>query len=117
MVVDAKTGRILHAENEDALRHPASITKVMTLYLLFEQLERGKLRLDTPLDGVGLRRRARRRRSSASRPAQTIEVEDAIKALVTKSANDIAVVVAENLAGSEDEFAEHDDRARRARSA
>ena len=49
MVVDAKTGRTLHAENEDALRHPASVTKVMTLYLLFEQLERGRIALDTPL--------------------------------------------------------------------
>ena len=50
MVVDAKTGRTLHAENEDALRHPASVTKVMTLYLLFEQLERGKVALDTPFE-------------------------------------------------------------------
>src|SRR5687767_13224817 len=49
MVVDAKTGRVMHAENEDALRHPASVTKVMTLYLLFEQLERGKVALETPL--------------------------------------------------------------------
>ena len=49
MVVDAKTGRTLHAENEDALRHPASVTKVMTLYLLFEQLERGRISLATPL--------------------------------------------------------------------
>jgi D-alanyl-D-alanine carboxypeptidase len=48
MVVDAKTGRTLHAENEDAPRHPASVTKVMTLYLLFEQLERGKISLSTP---------------------------------------------------------------------
>src|SRR3954469_24024475 len=49
MVVDAKTGRVLHAQNEDALRPPASITKVMTLYLLFEQLDRGKLTLSSPL--------------------------------------------------------------------
>jgi len=49
MVVDAKTGRVLHAQNEDAPRHPASVTKVMTLYLLFEQLEKGRLSLDTPL--------------------------------------------------------------------
>ena len=49
MVVDAKTGRTLHAQNEDALRHPASVTKVMTLYLVFEQLERGRLSLNTPL--------------------------------------------------------------------
>src|SRR5688500_4390233 len=49
MVVDVKTGRVLHAQNEDALRYPASVTKVMTLYLLFEQLERGRITLDTPL--------------------------------------------------------------------
>src|SRR3712207_8811815 len=49
MVVDAKTGRTLYAENEDEPRFPASVTKVMTLYLLFEQLERGKVSLSTPL--------------------------------------------------------------------
>ncbi|HEV2559889.1 MAG TPA: serine hydrolase [Microvirga sp.] len=113
MVVDVKTGRVLHAENEDALRFPASITKVMTLYLLFEQLERGKLSLDTPL-----RVSANAARQAPSKigfdPGETIAVEDAIKALVTKSANDVAVTVAENLAGSEDEFAE--EMTRRARS-
>ena len=105
MVVDAKTGRVLHSVNETALRHPASITKVMTLYLLFEQLERGKLELDSPL-----RISAYAARQAPSKlglaPGDTIEVEDAIKALVTKSANDIAVAVAENLGGSEEAFAE-----------
>lgn len=105
IVVDAKTGKVLDAENADAIRHPASITKVMTLYLLFEQLEAGRVRLNTPLTVS-----AYAARQSPSKlglpPGQTIEVEDAILALVTKSANDIAVVVAENLAGSEDAFAE-----------
>src|SRR6478609_9093616 len=50
IVVDANTGATMHGTNTDALRHPASLTKIMTLYLLFEQLEAGKLRLDTPLD-------------------------------------------------------------------
>jgi D-alanyl-D-alanine carboxypeptidase len=113
MVVDAKTGRTLHGQNEDALRHPASVTKVMTLYLLFEQLERGKLSLSTPL-----RVSANAARQAPSKlsldPGETIEVEDAIKALVTKSANDVAVVVAENLAGSEEAFAEQ--MTRKARS-
>lgn len=113
LVVDAKTGRILDAENADALRHPASITKVMTLYLLFEQLERGKLSL-----GSELRISANAARQAPSKlglaPGSTIEVEDAIKALVTKSANDIAVAVAENLAGSEAEFAEQMTRKARA---
>jgi D-alanyl-D-alanine carboxypeptidase len=105
MVVDAKTGKTLFAENEDALRHPASITKVMTLYLLFEQLEKGRYRLDSPLTVT-----ARAARQAPSKlgldPGETIEVEDAIKAIVTKSANDIAVTVAENIAGSEGAFAE-----------
>src|SRR5919112_2146144 len=113
MVVDAKTGRILHAQNEDALRHPASITKVMTLYLLFEQLERGKVSLSTRF-----RVSANAARQAPSKlgldPGETIEVEDAIKALVTKSANDVAVVVAENLAGSEEAFAEQMTRKARA---
>ncbi len=113
MVVDVKTGRTLHAENEDALRHPASVTKVMTLYMLFEQLEKGTLSLDS-----GLRVTAHAARQSPSKlylkPGDTISVEDAIKALVTKSANDVAATVAENLAESEDEFAEMMTRKARA---
>jgi D-alanyl-D-alanine carboxypeptidase len=105
MVVDAKTGRVLHAENEDAPRYPASVTKVMTLYLLFEQLERGRIALDTPLR-VSANAAAQPPSKLALQPGDTIEVEDAIKALVTKSANDVAVVVAENLAGSTEAFAE-----------
>jgi D-alanyl-D-alanine carboxypeptidase len=113
MVVDAKTGRVMHAENEDALRHPASVTKVMTLYLLFEQLERGKVALDTPL-AVSAHASMQAPSKLNLRPGATIAVEDAIKALVTKSANDVAVVVAENLGGSEEEFAEMMTRKARA---
>jgi D-alanyl-D-alanine carboxypeptidase len=105
MVVDAKTGRVLHAQNEEALRHPASVTKVMTLYLLFEQLERGRFALDTPLQ-VSAHASVQAPSKLGLRPGSTIEVENAIKALVTKSANDAAVVVAENIAGSEEAFAE-----------
>ncbi|MHB2168086.1 serine hydrolase [Alsobacter sp. R-9] len=105
MVVDAKTGRVLHATNEDATRHPASVTKVMTLYLLFEQMERGRFNLNSELKISAFA--ARQAPSKLGlRPGETIEVEDAIKALVTKSANDIAVAVAENIAGSEEAFAE-----------
>jgi D-alanyl-D-alanine carboxypeptidase len=113
MVVDAKTGRVLHAQNEDAPRHPASVTKVMTLYLLFEQIEKGRIALDTPLQ---VSSNASRQAPSklGLRPGSTIEVEDAIKALVTKSANDVAVVVAENLGGSEEAFAEQMTRKARA---
>jgi D-alanyl-D-alanine carboxypeptidase len=105
MVVDVKTGKVLMAQNEDELRHPASITKVMTLYLLFEQLERGRYRLDSDLT-VSARAERQAPSKLGLRAGQTIEVEDAIKALVTKSANDVAVTVAENIGGSEDAFAE-----------
>jgi D-alanyl-D-alanine carboxypeptidase len=105
MVVDANTGKTLYAENEDALRHPASITKVMTLYLLFEQLDRGKLRLDSELTVSDFASRQAPTKLGL-RPGSTIQVEDAIKGLVTKSANDAAVAIAENIAGSEEAFAE-----------
>ncbi|MGL4727960.1 MAG: D-alanyl-D-alanine carboxypeptidase family protein, partial [Bosea sp. (in: a-proteobacteria)] len=105
MVIDAKSGRTLHAVNEDALRHPASITKVMTLYLMFEQIERGRFTMETPL-----RVSSEAARQSPSKlyleAGETIAVRDAVMALITKSANDAAVVVAENIAGDEDKFAE-----------
>ncbi len=113
MVVDAKTGRVLHAQNEDAPRHPASVTKVMTLYLLFEQLERGRIALDTPLQ-VSANASRQAPSKLGLRPGSSIDVEDAIQALVTKSANDVAVVVAENLGGSEETFAEQMTRKARA---
>ncbi|HEY5796573.1 MAG TPA: D-alanyl-D-alanine carboxypeptidase [Bosea sp. (in: a-proteobacteria)] len=104
MVVDVKSGRTLHAVNEDAPRIPASITKVMTLYLLFEQLERGKFNMNSELTVSSYAARQAPSKIGFT-PGETIEVRDAILALVTKSANDVAVAVAENVAGSEDEFA------------
>lgn len=105
MVVDVKSGRTLHAVNEDALRHPASVTKVMTLYLLFEQIERGRYTMNTPLR-VSARAAAMAPSKIGFDPGDTIEVEDAAKALITKSANDVASTIGENIAGSEEEFAE-----------
>ena len=105
MVVDANTGRVLHAVNENEPRHPASITKVMTLYMLFEQLERGKMNLDTQLS-VSAHAASMAPTKLGLRPGATITVENAIKAIVTKSANDMAVVLAEAIGGSEDHFAE-----------
>jgi D-alanyl-D-alanine carboxypeptidase len=105
IVVDANTGRTLYSKSENELRHPASITKVMTLYLLFEQLEKGRLRLDSPLV-ISSHAAAQAPTKLGLAPGQTIEVESAIKAVVTKSANDIAVAIAENLAGDEESFAE-----------
>src|SRR5439155_21057391 len=90
--------------NADSLRHPASLTKIMTLYLLFERLENGKIRLDTPM-AVSEEASSQAPTKLGLRPGHTLAVEDAIKGLVTKSANDAAVVVAEALGGSEDEFA------------
>ena len=105
MVVDVKSGRTLHAVNEDALRHPASITKVMTLYMLFEQMEKGRFALDSELT-ISAHAAAQAPSKLGLRPGQTIAVEDAIKAIVTKSANDVACAIGENIAGSEERFAE-----------
>lgn len=105
MVVDVKSGKTLHAVNEDALRHPASITKVMTLYMLFEQMERGKFALDSELT-MSAHAAAQAPSKLGLRPGQTITVEDAIKAIVTKSANDVACAIGENIAGSEERFAQ-----------
>src|SRR5215208_200598 len=104
IVVDANSGAVLHASNPDALRHPASLTKIMTLYLLFERLESGKLKLYSPLQ-VSDHASAQAPTKLGLKAGSTIAVEDAIKGMVTRSANDAAVVVAENLGGSESEFA------------
>jgi D-alanyl-D-alanine carboxypeptidase len=104
IVVDGNSAEVLNATNADALRHPASLTKIMTLYLLFERLEAGKMRLDTQLK-VSEHAAEQAPTKLGLRPGQTIVVDDVIKAVVTKSANDAAVTVAENLAGDEAEFA------------
>jgi D-alanyl-D-alanine carboxypeptidase len=104
IVVDGNSGAILHASNPDALRHPASLTKVMTLYLLFEQLDAGKVKLDGSFD-VSEHAAIQSPTKLGLRDGQTIRVEDAIKGIVTRSANDAAVVVAENLGGDEESFA------------
>ena len=104
IVVDANTGAVLHAANPDAPRHPASLTKIMTLYLLFERLE---VRQDQARHHDAGLRGGREPGADQARlkPGDSLKVEDAIKGLVTKSANDAAVVVAEALGGSADEFA------------
>src|SRR5204863_9988480 len=100
IVVDANSGSVLHASNPDALRHPASLTKIMTLYMLFERLEAGKLKLDGLLK-VSENAADQDPTNLGLKPGSTIAVEDAIKGIVTRSANDAAVVVAENIADSE----------------
>jgi D-alanyl-D-alanine carboxypeptidase len=104
IVVDGNSGTVLQAASPDALRHPASLTKVMTLYLLFERLESGRIKLDSPLK-VSEHAAEQAPTKLELKPGQTITVEDAIKSMVTKSANDAAVTVAENLAGDEENFA------------
>ncbi len=103
IVVDGNSGAVLEESNPDALRHPASLTKVMTLYLLFERLDAGKIRLDSQLS-VSEHAAAQSPTKLGLKPGQTISVEDAIKGIVTRSANDAAVVIAENLGGSEEGF-------------
>ncbi len=104
LVVDWKTGRVVSAYNPDKLHAPASLTKVMTLYLVFEALADKRLKIDQPLR---ISRRAQYARPSrlGLRAGVTITVRQAILALVTKSANDAAVVLAEALGGSEANFA------------
>jgi D-alanyl-D-alanine carboxypeptidase len=105
IVLDANSGRALHADQADELRHPASLTKIMTLYLLFERLDAGKIRLDSQLP-VSEHASIQAPTKLGLKPGQSLEVEDAIRGMVTKSANDAAVAVAEALGGSEREFAD-----------
>ena len=104
IVIDAETGEVLRSRNADIRRYPASLTKMMTLYLLFEAVDNGKLSLDSKLK-VSRRAAGQSPSKLGLRAGSTIRVEDAIKALIVKSANDIAVVVAEALGGTEIEFA------------
>jgi D-alanyl-D-alanine carboxypeptidase len=104
IIVDGNSGETLSANNPDGSRHPASLTKIMTLYLLFERLDAGKMNLDTEM-AVSAHASEQAPTKLGLRPGQTIPVEDAIKGLVTRSANDAAVVIAEAIAGDEDDFA------------
>jgi D-alanyl-D-alanine carboxypeptidase len=104
IIVDGNSGAVLQATSPDGLRHPASLTKIMTLYLLFERLEAGKMKLDTEMP-VSKHAAEQDPTKLNLRVGQTIRVEDAIKGLVTRSANDAAVVIAEAIAGDEDDFA------------
>jgi D-alanyl-D-alanine carboxypeptidase len=104
IIVDANSGATLASTSPDGIRHPASLTKIMTLYLLFERLDAGRMKLDTEMS-VSEHASDQAPTKLGLRPGQTIRVEDAIKGLVTRSANDAAVVIAEAVAGDEDGFA------------
>ena len=104
IIVDGNSGAVLTATSPDGIRHPASLTKIMTLYLLFERLDTGKIKLDTEMP-VSEHAADQDPTKLDLRAGQTIKVEDAIKGLVTRSANDAAVVIAEYIGGTEEGFA------------
>ncbi len=103
-VVDAHSGKVLRARNADKRLYPASLTKMMTLYMAFEAIEAGRFTLDSPLK---VSRNASREPASklGLKAGQTITMRDAIQSCATKSANDAATVIAEAIGGSESEFA------------
>jgi len=104
IVIDAASGAVLHETNADTKNFPASLTKMMTLYLLFEAIDQGEVTLKTKLK-VSAHAAKQQPSKLGLKSGTTITVESAIKALVTKSANDVAVVVAEKLGGTESGFA------------
>ncbi|HIJ37395.1 MAG TPA: D-alanyl-D-alanine carboxypeptidase [Rhodospirillaceae bacterium] len=105
LVVDADSGEVLHSVNADSRNYPASLTKMMTLYLLFDELDAGRVHLTDHMP-VSAHAAAQAPSKLGLAAGQTLEVEDAVLGLVTKSANDAAVTVAEFLGGSEPSFAE-----------
>jgi D-alanyl-D-alanine carboxypeptidase len=105
LILDGATGKVLYARNETAERHPASLTKMMTLYMLFEALKAGKVTMETPMP-VSQHAAEQKPTKLFLRPGQTITVDNAIRAIVIRSANDVAVVIAEALGGTELNFAQ-----------
>ena len=104
IVVDAKSGNVLYQQNADDARYPASITKVMTLYILFQELSSGHLKLTSQFT-VSPYAASASPTKLGLRAGSKIAVEDVIKAIVTISANDMARTIAENISGSEAAFA------------
>ena len=112
IVVDANTGRVLFERQADAPRYPASLTKMMTIYMMFEAIDAGRMTAQTaiPVSGYAA---AKPPSKLGFRSGETIDVRSAILALAVRSANDVAAAVAEHLGGSEERFAEMmTDRAR-----
>jgi D-alanyl-D-alanine carboxypeptidase len=105
IVVDARTGQVLQADNPDAQCHPASLAKLMTLYLTFEALRDRRITLDTMVP-VSLHAASMEPTKLGLRPGEAMTVDQAILGLVTRSANDAAAALAELLGGSEDRFAQ-----------
>jgi D-alanyl-D-alanine carboxypeptidase len=103
LVLDAQTGSILHATNIDTRVHPASLTKIMTLYMVFDALRDGRISMETQIP-ISAHAASQPPSKIGLAAGQTISVRDAIMVLITESANDIAVAVAEAIGGSEAEF-------------
>jgi len=103
IVIEAGSGRVLIATNADSIRHPASLAKIMTLFLTFQALKNGTLHLDQQLP-VSLKAANQEPTKLGLKPGETISVENAIRSLVTQSANDSAVVLAEAISGNEENF-------------
>jgi len=104
IVVDANTGEVMYAKNADSPRYPASLTKIMTLYLTFEALQSGRLSLDDSLT-ISAHANAMAPTKLGLGVGANIRVDDAIRAVAVKSANDMAVALAERIGGSEERFA------------
>lgn len=104
IVVDANSGEVLYARNADSQRHPASITKIMTMYLAFEAISQGRLQLSDMIT-ISSHAASMAPTKLGLRPGDTISVDDALRAIAVKSANDMAVAMAEKLGGDEDRFA------------
>ena len=104
LVVDANTGRVLHQSAADELRYPASLAKMMTIYIAFELIEQGRLSYQTKIKFSANAVAATPSKLDLDEGEQ-IALIDAIKILITKSANDVAIAVAEHIAGSEEKFA------------
>jgi D-alanyl-D-alanine carboxypeptidase len=103
IVLDVNSGRVLHQVNADTKAYPASLTKMMTLYMVFEALEKGKLHLDTPIT-FSAKAAAQAPTKLGLAPGASLSTEQAIYALVTKSANDVAWALAEHLGGTAERF-------------
>lgn len=105
LIIDATSGKVLYARNENEQRHPASLTKMMTLYLLFDALKKGQVSLNSTIP-ISAHAVAQKPTKLGFRPGDSITVDLAIRAVVVWSANDVAVAISETLGGTEGHFAE-----------
>lgn len=104
ILINAQTGQVLHHYHADEQAHPASLTKLMTLYITFQRLEQGRLKLDQRLH-VSAHAAAQQPSRMGLRAGTTVSVRSCILGIISHSANDAAVTLAENIAGSEPAFA------------